>query len=301
MKRILAAMSVGCLLLAGCETLNQVAELGTAVGVASGALTREQAASINRSAQAVGKVFESITPEQEYYIGRTVAATLLARNKPFDRQSANQYLNTLGQYLALYSDRPETFGGYHFLIMDTDEINAFAAPGGLILVSRGLLRCCHSEEAVAAVLAHEIGHVELNHGLQAINKSRLSSAATVLAAESAKNLGGKELADLTRTFEGSISDITSTLVNSGYSRHFESQADQAAVSILTRAGYDAQGLIAMLDEMNRRLTPGGHDFARTHPAPSDRIAEVRKLIGAGPHAPSSALRDHRFMAAMRDI
>jgi predicted Zn-dependent protease len=300
MNRTLLAV-LGVCLMAGCETLDQVTQLGTAVGVATGTITSEQAQSINKSAQAVGKVFENITPEQEYYIGRTVAATLLARNKPFRHEKATEYLNTIGQYLALCSDRPETFGGYHFLLMDTDEINAFAAPGGLILVSRGLLRCCPNEESVAAVLAHEIGHVELNHGLQAINKSRLTSAATILASESAKNLGGKDLADLTRAFEDSISDITGTLVNSGYSRQFEAQADKAGVTILQRAGYDPHGLLSMLTEMGKHLKPGGQDFAKTHPDPAVRMADIRRQIGGRASPPPSAARDRRFAAAMKGI
>jgi beta-barrel assembly-enhancing protease len=80
---------------------------------------------------------------------------------------------------------PETFGGYHFLILDSDEINAFAAPGGLIFVTRGMLRCCDSEDAVAAVLAHEVGHVQHQHGIQTIRKPALTSAFTILAAEGA--------------------------------------------------------------------------------------------------------------------
>jgi predicted Zn-dependent protease len=302
MNKILTPLLLcSCLMIAGCGTLSKVTELGTAAAVAAGAISTDQAQSINKSAQAVGKVFENITPEQEYFIGRTVAATILSQNKPFDNQAATDYLNTIGQYLALFSDRPETFGGYHFLIMDTDEINAFAAPGGLILVSRGMLKCCRSEEAVAAVLAHEIAHVVNNHGLQAIKKSRLTSAATVLAAESTKNLGGKELAELTKTFEDSISDITATMVNNGYSRQFETQADKGAVAILQRGGYDPRGLIAMLTEMSQHLKPDGKDFAKTHPDPKVRISDVQQLIGTAPAPAPAPARSQRFASAMKGV
>ncbi|MEI8121019.1 MAG: M48 family metalloprotease [bacterium] len=298
-RALIIPLLVG-VLLAGCQTLDTVTEVGTSLGVAAGAINADQAQSINRSVGAVGKVFESITPEQEYYIGRTVAATILSANKPYDKRDMTTYLNTLGQYLALCSDRPETFGGYHFLIMDTPDINAFAAPGGFILVSRGMLRCCKTEDALAGVLAHEIGHVQLNHGLQAIDKSRLTAAATILGTEAAKNLGGKDLADLTRTFESSISDITSTVMNSGYARKFELQADKAAVTILERAGYSPNGLVSMLQQMEKNLKPGGHDFAKTHPAPLDRIAELKKLIktGASPEPPA---RQARFIETIRGI
>jgi predicted Zn-dependent protease len=301
MKKLLLPLLCAGLLVAGCGTLSKVAEMGTAVAVATGTITTDQAQSINKSVQAVDKVFEDITPEQEYYIGRTVAATILSQDKPFDNQAATDYLNTIGQYLALCSTRPETFGGYHFLIMDTAEINAFAAPGGFILVSRGMLKCCRSEEAVAAVLAHEIAHVENNHGLKAIDKSRLTSAATILATESAKSLGGQELAELTKTFENSISDITGTMVNKGYSRQFESQADKGAVTTLRRAGYDPEGLVSMLTEMGGHLKPGGKDFSKTHPDPKERIFEVKKLMGTVPGPAPSPVRNQRFIDAMKGV
>src|SRR4029077_1325120 len=128
--------------------------------------------------------------------------------------------------------KPETFGGYHFLLLETDEVNAFAAPGGLILISRGMVRCCKSEDELVAVLAHEISHVDHQHGLKAIRKGRLTSALTTLGAAAGKSLGGAELAQVTQAFEGSITDITSTMMNSGYSRTTEFQADQGAIAIM---------------------------------------------------------------------
>jgi predicted Zn-dependent protease len=188
-----------------------------------------------------------------------------------------------------------------FLVLDSDEINAFAAPGGLILISRGMLRCCENEAAVATVLAHEIGHVENEHGLKAIRTSRLTSALTILAVESAKSLGGEDLAKVTEAFEGSIDDITSTLADSGYSRKAEREADRSAVRILERVGYDPRALVAMLEEMDRRLDPGGLDFAKTHPDPRDRIADVRRMIAADPAAPPPPARRRRFEQALEGI
>jgi predicted Zn-dependent protease len=249
----------------------------------------------------VAKSFEDITPEQEYYIGRTVGAVIVNKYRVYPNTEANEYLNLLGQTLAQASDRPETFGGYHFLILDSGEINAFAAPGGLIFVSRGMLRNCKSEDAVAAVLAHEIGHVQLRHGLQSIDRSRLTQALTTLAAEGAKTFGKKELADLTRAFEGSITDITSTMINNGYSRAFEREADAAAIQILSRVGYDPNGLVAMLSEMEKNLKPGGLDFAKTHPSPRSRIDDIRSLnVGGKPYQEVSA-RQARFRKALGNI
>ena len=283
------------MLVSSCSTVTQVA---TAAAQSAGAITPQQAQSINRSAEAVGKTFEQITPEQEYYIGRAVAATVLSTYKPYDQQAANHYLNLLGQTLAQASDRPETFGGYHFMILETEEINAFSAPGGLIMVSRGMIRCCMSEDALAAVLAHEIGHVEYQHGLKAIRKGRLTSALTILAAEGAKSFGGEQLAQLTEAFEGSITDITSTMMNSGYARGLESEADKAAVTIMKRVGYNPNALVEMLQQMKKNLKPGGMDFAKTHPDPQDRINEVKKLVGSAPAVAASPARQQRFVAAV---
>ena len=289
------------MIVSGCKTMDAVTDIGTSVGVASGVITETQAESIAKSAKAVAKTFEDFTPEQEYYIGRTVGAVILDKYTPYDNQNANTYVNLIGQSLAKASDMPETFGGYHFLIQDSDEINALAAPGGLIFVTRGILKCCRHEDAVAAVLAHEIGHIQAKHGLQAIKKSRVTSAITTLGVEGAKTFGGEELAQLTDTFENSISDITATLVNKGYSRSFEHEADKAAVTILTRMGYDPYALIDMLKVMNTQLKPGGLDFAKTHPSPESRIADIQTLCEKPAGMVKPKVRQDRFMAALKEI
>jgi beta-barrel assembly-enhancing protease len=286
--------------LAGCETLNQVTELGTSIGVATGGLSEDQAGSINRTTRAVTKTFEDITPEQEYYIGRTVAATVLLGYKPLPADALNAYLNRLGQSLAQFSTRPETFGGYRFLMLDSDDLNAFAAPGGLILVTRGLVKCCQSEDELAAVLAHEIGHVEKLHGLRAIKTGRLNSALTILAVEAGKNLAGEQLAEVTKAFDESINDITGTLMNSGYSRRLEYEADAAAVAILKKAGYAPGALVAMLENMERNWNPTRLDFAATHPPPTERIAQLKKA-GVTATTATSPLRQSRFAAATKAL
>jgi predicted Zn-dependent protease len=289
------------LLVAGCKSLEIVTQVGTTVGVATGTISVDQAQSINRSSSAVGKAFEKLTPEQEYYIGRSVAATILVDYKPFDRDAATRYLNTLGMALALSSDKPETFGGWHFLIMDTDEINAFATPGGFILISRGMLRCCKNETELAAVLAHEIGHVQREHGLRAIKKSRWTSAFTILGTEAAKNLGGQQLAELTTAFEGAITDVTATMVNSGYARKLESEADADAIALLQRVGYNPTGLINMLGEMGKRLEKDHRGFGKTHPDPQDRIADIKEMIGTITPVKVDPARQARFKAALSGV
>ncbi len=304
-RRLLAGAAfvplLGLILLGGCKTLEDLGELGGQVGQATGVMTEEQAGSLGRVSKAVAKTFADITPEQEYYIGRAVSATVLNTYRPYDNQTANRYLNLLGQTLSQASDKPETFGGYHFLILDSAEINAFAAPGGFIFVSRGMIRLCRTEDDLAAVLAHEVGHVQCMHGLKAIKSSRLTSALTILAAEGAKTFGGKDLAELTEAFEGSISDITSTMMNSGYARSAEREADRAALTIMKRVGYDPNGLVSMLKEMKKDLKPGGLDFAKTHPDPDDRIRDIEKEIGRYQPVQSPAPRQERFVRNLKGV
>ena len=272
-------------LLSGCAELASVAEI---VGV-------------DPSLVSLIKSFEDFTPEQEYYVGRTVGAMVLNQYPPYDNEQANAYLNLLGQALALASDTPEIFGGYHFLVLDSDDINALAAPGGFIFLTRGMLRCAEHEDAVAAILAHEIGHVQAKHGLQAIKKSRVTGALTNVAITGVKTYGDEDLAELTTIFEDSIFDITTTLIEKGYSRAFEKEADLIALTILQRLGYDPNGMIDMLTVMNGRLQPGGLDFVKTHPDPEDRIAYIQEIIG--PYAPVTAhnVRQQRFSAALGGI
>jgi predicted Zn-dependent protease len=292
---LLLAMPASFLLPSGCSTIT---DIGATIGEATGAITEQEGQAMRRTATAVEKTFQDITPEQEYYLGRAVTATVLGKYPAGGTEDANLYLNVLGQTLAEASELPETFGGYHFQILDSEEINAFAAPGGFITVSRGMLRLCRSEDALAAVLAHEIGHAQGRHGLRAIKKSRITSALTILAVEGAKTYGTQQIAELTTAFEGSIGDITGTLMNSGYARAQEREADRAAVTILQRLGYDPNALVDMLSQMKKSLKPGGLDFAKTHPDPADRIADVKTLIGVQPVQPIPAARQERFRKAM---
>ncbi len=296
---LLWGVALSLALLAGCNNPDAVSRVLGSFG-AGGSPVGDYAASAAKGVAAVAHAAEDFTPEQEYYIGRSVGASLLAKYRPLKNERANAYVNEVGQALAMFSDMPQTYAGYHFLIMDSNEINAFAAPGGLIFVTRGMLRCCSGENALAAVLAHEIGHVQNKDALRAIKRSRVTEAVAIIGGEAVKHATGGEMSRLTGLFADSVGDIMTTMVNNGYSRSLEYQADKTAVAILTRAGYDPAGLPDMLQEMQKRLTPGAADFAKTHPAPSDRISELASLARVAEiHEP--AARQARFKAALGDI
>jgi len=291
---IIGLMWIGAL---SCATVETVTTVATQVGVAAGTIRPDQAESIRRGATAVARSLKDFTPEQQYYIGRSVGAVILAKYKVLNDSKANNYLNALGQSLAIFSGRPELFSGYYFLVLDSDEVNAFATPGGHVFITRGLLRCTQTEDQLAAVLAHEIGHIQLQHGIKAIETARLTEALTVLATEGSKQLGGREIAQLASLFGGAIFDITNTLINKGYSRLSEFEADAAAIIILNRAGYSSFALNEMLETMAQRLRPGGFDFAKTHPSPPERIAEIQKS-GQATSKPIPSERKERFLKAV---
>ena len=304
MNRLIRMLLVAgsLVLLADCTSTGTLNILSAALGGGGGMSDEEKAEAVVKSARAVAKSFEDITPEQEYYIGRAVGAVVLDRYRPHTNQKANHYLNVLGRTLSLVSDRPETFGGYHFFILDSEEINAFATPSGLIFVSLGMLRCASSEDAVAAILAHEIGHIELKHGLKAIKTSRITTALTSAALTGVAVAGSNEMAELTTAFGDSITDITSTMINSGYSRSSELQADKSAVRILQAAGYNPWALVEMLEVMEQRLQPGGLDFAKTHPKPELRIREIEKtLTGIEKNQPVYPQRQSRYRSVLGEL
>ncbi|NLH42534.1 MAG: M48 family metalloprotease [Planctomycetes bacterium] len=301
-KRLIAILLALSLLIpvlfCGCEGMP---EAGANIGRAVGVIDDDEAESIIRGGNAIQKAAQDMTPEQEHYVGRAVAAKVFQSYKPLDQAEANAYLNLLGQSLVVFSGRPETFRGYHFLLLDSDEVNAFAAPGGLILVTRGMVQCCQTEDELAAVLAHEIGHVEKKHGLNAIKQARWTSAATILAAEAGKQSGVEELAELTEAFEGCVGDVVMTLTTKGYSRKQEFSADAAAVNTLRRAGYPESALVTMLQRMGQRLGDAeGPGFARTHPKAQDRIEAITPTI-VDRGVASNAVRQQRFAKAMQSI
>ncbi len=300
---VLLLLFLPVLFLASCQAVKTVTDAGAGLAAATGIITQDQAQAITRSTDAIVKASEVMTPENEYYIGRAVGATILGQYPPLEHPQATRYLNTLGQALAMVSDMPQTFGGYRFLILDSDEVNAFAAPGGFIFVTRGMIRCCAHESALAAVLAHEIGHIQHRHGLASIRQGRITQATVTVLAEGAKAMGGEQLKMLTEQFQGTVEDITKTLIVNGYSRAAEREADAAAIEILRRLGYHPAALLEMLEAMIPRVQPGGAGFGKTHPPPQERIKTIQALLGS---AAATRFQEHparqaRFKEAMKGV
>ena len=248
-------------------------------------------------AENVGQAQTQFTPEQEHYLGRAVAAQILSRYPALNDRAANEYLNKLGQAIALSSNQPSTYGGYHFLLLDSSEVNAFAAPDGLIFITRGMVALTSNEGELSAVIAHEIAHVQNKDAVKAIANSRMTAALVALssdaAGQAAGGVPGSELLDL---FSGSVNDIVTTLITDGYSRDQEYAADALANSILPMAGYDARNLSAVLRSMDKQVKQGGAGFGSTHPSAHNRLEALRAQDS--PADPDPAAREARFKAAL---
>lgn len=237
----------------------------------------------------IAAIKETYGAKDEYFVGRSVTAYILSQYKVSEDQVLNEYVNMVGQVVALASDRPETYGGYRFVVLDSDEINAFAAPGGFVMVTRGLLKCCKSEDAVAAVLAHEVAHIQLYHGLLVVKQARRMRAFSRTSMQNTINTYGMrhiqqmnqaQALQLQTMLSTVMFDITRKLIVNGYSRKFETQADETAVKILRKAGYDEKAILDLFSTMKERLPGVQGGFMETHSSPDERIAGVKQSIGA---------------------
>ncbi|MBF0320231.1 MAG: M48 family metalloprotease [Nitrospirae bacterium] len=228
-----------------------------------------------KTGSAVSKAAREITPEEEYYIGRAVAAKILSMYKLLKDPDFTAYINLTGQAVAINSEMPFTFGGYHFAILDTKEINAFACPGGVIFITKGMIDLAVNEDELAAILAHEVAHITHKDGLGAIKSSRWTEALTVMGSEAAKSFTPGEVSQLLNVFEGSIDDIFKSLVTNGYSKSQEYSADESALVYMKKTGYDPSALRKVLQNLQSKTgaSDGGGVF-KTHPSTEDRISKV---------------------------
>lgn len=253
--------------------------------------------------QAVRKSFAEITEGEEYYIGRAVAALILSRYPVYDNKTVTTYINRIGQAVAIHSERPEIYAGYHFLVLNTDEVNALSAPGGFIFITKGLLKRCRNEEMIANILSHEVGHVSAKHGLQSIKKSRLMDAFSVIGETAARRFGSEEVAKLTSLFEEALGDITEKLIERGYDRKYEYEADKLGVNSAAITGYDPNGMAAFLQTMvDDSAGQADKGWFKTHPSAKDRLGKVTEQIkGIKPLPGEQKVRTGRFQQAMKSL
>jgi len=295
----LAVLVVFSVMVISCQALMKAADVGAQIAGATGVIDQNTANAISISSRAIGSAAEEITPEQEYYIGRAVAANILSSYRLWSGNAPlTAYLNQICAAITINSPRPDIYNGYHVAILDSTEINAFATSGGHIFVTRGLINAARSEEALAGVIAHEIAHIQLQHSIKAIKNSRVTQALMVTGTSAAGAAAGMNVNQLTDVFNESVGEIVSTLVSNGYSQTQEFEADNTAMSLMAAAGYNPSGLLDMLRQLSSVQTSSS-GFGKTHPTPAQRITNAEKSVGSYKVADTSSSRQSRFTTATR--
>lgn len=263
-------------------------------------------------AKALFEARKDLTPENEYYVGRAVGTQILARNEyryldvdGWQRDALSElttYVNQVGNVVAaaafdvpLAGDRPAPLAGWHFVILDDASINAFAAPGGFVFVTRGAIALAENEDELAALLAHEVAHTKRGHALGSIKKSRVSGAFKDMLQNSVE-LDQSQLGDLVGAFNGAMDDMLDSLLVKGYSRDTEFNADRHGLEILVKAGYHGGAFVSYLTRLSKHQATGGGGMSATHPKAAERVAQLKSHLTKLAVHELSDKRTRRFVA-----
>ncbi|GAB4127685.1 MAG: hypothetical protein Fur0040_10590 [Sideroxydans sp.] len=217
----------------------------------------------------VARELQGPSEQEEIAIGRQIAGNLLGAAPLVRDAKLQRYVNLVGRWVASQGERPDL--PWHFGVIQSEDVNAFAAPGGYIFLTLGLYRTLQNEADLAGVLGHEIAHVIRQHHLKVLQQSRLVEAGSQALARQA---GGSPAA---QKLIGSGAEI----VARGLDKEAEFEADRMGVVLAVRAGYDAYGLPGVLQQIGH----AGQDDSRvallfkTHPHPDDRLAKLDSAMG----------------------
>ena len=210
--------------------------------------------------------------EREAAIGRQLAAEVDRSATIINDPMLSEYVNRIAQNLVLHSDSKVPF---IIKVIDSDDVNAFALPGGYLYVNRGLLEAADNEAEVAGVIAHEIAHVAARHGVEQASKAELINYASM----SLIFLGGWGY------IVQQVAGLAVPLTFLKFSRGAEKEADRLGAQYMWAAGYDPNALITFFEKLQAKEKKKPGTLAKvfsTHPMTGDRITEVRELIARFP-------------------
>jgi predicted Zn-dependent protease len=219
-----------------------------------------------------------ITEGDEVRIGEAVSEKVRIRYGVVQDPAVHRYVALVGLALAGESKRPGL--PWKFIVLDTDGVNAFAAPGGFVHITRGALGLMSNEAELAGVLAHEIEHVAQKHTVEAIQKSK---AAEITAQETLRD---------SKVFSRVV-DATTDLVMAGFGRKEELESDREGVRLANAVGYDPKGLgdfLARLAGRNKAATEKQGLFA-SHPEMKERLDRIGSQVSGEKLASTATLED----------
>jgi len=193
-----------------------------------------------------------------------------------------QYINTLGRSMASHTSRADL--DWHFAVVNSPEVNAFALPGGFIYVNRGAIEQADRLDELAGIMGHEIGHVVERHSVDQMQKAKKDEVGLIMVCtltHACRTLGGQVLIG-----------VGAERMRARYSQHDEAQADSEGVVNTTRAGIDPEGLPAFFQKLldKRAEQPTAFEaFFSTHPTDASRVAATRQQISEFPAAHAQGL------------
>lgn len=250
-----------------------------------GSVSMPSAAGLGR----IGQAALPIGPEKEREIGFGIAATVVGRYRLVDDAALSDYVSLVGAAVAEQSIRAGEVD-FRFGVLDTDEVNAFAAPGGYIFVTRGALALMESESELAGVLAHEVAHVDEKHVLDDIRRSDVMGTASDEAAVSGPLLDR-------------ISELGASMLFMGLSREDEMQADSLGLLYARAVGYRPDGMLQFLTHLDAaaQAQEGGlREWVASHPPTGERVEKLRADMAAAGISPESGVDgERRFRARAR--
>lgn len=232
---------------------------------------------LNKAVQTVQSAKEAtfeLSEEQEIVLGQGIVSSLLGIAPLLANQNVQQYVNHVGRWLTLQTERPDL--PWTFAVIDDNDINAFATPGGYVVITKGLLMRMKSEAELAGVLAHEISHVLKKHHLQAVKKAAGMSVAKDILSMGIEARGSNPAMV-------KLASAGTELYTRGLDKEDEFEADRMGVVIAARSGYDPYGLPAVLQTLQtiNSQDAGLALMFKTHPTLSDRLGLLDNIMRAG--------------------
>lgn len=217
---------------------------------------------------------KDVNEKQEAEIGGEYAALLVGASPLLDNPGVARYVNRVGRWLSLHSERPGL--NWQFGVLDTETVNAFSTPGGYVLITRGLVQRLKNEAELAGVLSHEIAHVVKKHHLTAMRKGKGMEASANALSMYLEQSGQRSVVAKERLV-GGIKEV----MLRGLDKDDEFEADRMGVVIAARAGYDPYGVPSVL-QMLQGLNPKDSELAlmfATHPDPNSRLDALDRAMG----------------------
>ena len=241
-----------------------------------------------------------MTDAEEQALGKQVSDKIRTRYGVVQDAEVHKYVGLVGLALAQNSSRPAL--PWTFIVLDTDGVNAFAAPGGYVFITTAAVKTAKSEDELANLLAHEVAHVIRGHALGNIQKSRYADvSADLLQAAGTATLSPEQVNQLNSLLEGIINDTLEAMFVKGYSRDTEFEADRLGAEYAGKAGYDPTAMRRFLDTLAKQQATSEGGFYATHPSTKERQDKLAAVASANPAVAVPKVRTSRFQTAVAKL